>query len=1379
MLLAQPYLLLRLARYFRPVRPLIQRAALIGLALSWAALLMLQAEQTLPTWVTLAAAFLLITYFAVVEIYAAWLLIQGALTTTGITRQRLRLASLGSGLLALVFLFLGILIGILTVLPATLQPVVQPVVQLVVAPLLQVVLTLSGLSYYFGFAPPRWLRRNWQLQELHQFLRQTSNQVDQLPATVFDHLSEAALRTVGGAGTVTARWDPKAGQLQIDKAEDLPFTVLSINDSLGTPDLAWHQRQARLARVPAEVGPEVALWAAQWDARVVFIIPILSALQPWGILIVALRYEPLFAADDLELLTLLAGQAATALDHAKLIEDLQTINQSLEGRVAQRTTELAHANRALRTISDCNQVLVRAESETELLEQVCDLIVKTGGYRMTWVGYAQYDDNKSVRVAVKAGMVEGFLEAIHVSWADSEDGQAPLGAAIRTGQAQLVRVATDPINKVWRAAALERGYAACLALPFFAQGRIFGGLSIFSGDPNAFDAAEVRLLTELADDLAYGITALRTRSAHTYAEIALKEREASFRLLFANNPHPMWVFNKQTLAFLEVNDAAIQHYGYQRDEFLKMRISDIRPSEDRARLQAHLQSERPALNHSGVWRHQLKNGQLIDVEIVSNDLDYDNWPATLVVAQDVTERKRAETLILRHADRDQTLAELSRALAAVHLNYEAVLDTIAQRLSQLIGDSCIVRLISADAEWKAVVSHNPDPEQAALLHELVTGSPVRTGDDRTGPVIQTGEVPLDAVTSVEQMKNLADPKVWPLLERLPTYSLMIVPLQAQGQILGAVTLARNQPGHSYIEDDLTFMQDVTDRAALAIVNAQLYQESQYELAERQRVEAALRVREKHAQALLRLGRNLERAQTFAELLEAARTEIKTIIGFDSVWIYLFSADKRTATALVAGGDIAASVEQAENATLIVQGDGMLVEIAAAKDIVIVEDARTDNRTNKEIVERLGNRTIVNIPMRLLDEKLGSLGTGSFGAEGVRVLAESERDFLRALASRVAVSLDRIRVLNDRQQAETALRASESRFGQAFRNSPVALTITRLVDSCFIDVNESFLQLFGYSRDEIIGHRSTEIYINTDPVERAELGRQLREQGSVHNHEITLRTKPGDRLNMMLSAEMMELEGEAHILTTMIDITNRKQAETSLRDTLVKLEVNNRELQDFAYVASHDLQEPLRKIQAFGDRLKKQAGPALDEKSADYLERMQSAAGRMQALINDLLAFSRVTTKAQPFTLTDLNLIVKDVLSDLEVRIERSGGQVEVGSLPTIEADATQMRQVLQNLIGNALKFHKPEVAPIVKVYSNLHDGQCELTVADNGIGFDEKYLDRIFTPFQRLHGRGEYEGTGIGLSVVRKIVERHGGAVTAHSQPGQGATFVVTLPVKH
>lgn len=246
-----------------------------------------------------------------------------------------------------------------------------------------------------------------------------------------------------------------------------------------------------------------------------------------------------------------------------------------------------------------------------------------------------------------------------------------------------------------------------------------------------------------------------------------------------------------------------------------------------------------------------------------------------------------------------------------------------------------------------------------------------------------------------------------------------------------------------------------------------------------------------------------------------------------------------------------------------------------------------------------------------------------------------------------------------------------------------------------------------------------------------------------------------------------------------EIGLRKATEEQLRATLKELERSNRDLEQFAYSASHDLQEPLRKVVAFGSLLQEEFGPTLGATGADYVARMSNAAERMQRLINDLLTYARVTTRPSAFVTVDMNQTLRDVLSDLETRLQETQGRVETAALPMLEADPTQMSQLLQNLIGNALKFHRKDVPPVVRVYTEpARAGFARLVIQDNGIGFEDDYAEKIFGVFHRLHGLDEYAGSGIGLAVCRRIVERHGGAITGKGEPQQGARFVIDLPLK-
>jgi len=349
------------------------------------------------------------------------------------------------------------------------------------------------------------------------------------------------------------------------------------------------------------------------------------------------------------------------------------------------------------------------------------------------------------------------------------------------------------------------------------------------------------------------------------------------------------------------------------------------------------------------------------------------------------------------------------------------------------------------------------------------------------------------------------------------------------------------------------------------------------------------------------------------------------------------------------------------------------------------------------------------------------------------------------------------------------------------------------------VNPAAARITGWKEEELLG-KSEEIIFFPAKGKAGKGGSSLAkdEKGNILPEQIFYRRNGTTFPAEYLRTPIKENDKVIGAVVMFKDITERRVAEDKLSHKAAELARSNAELEQFAFVASHDLQEPLRKIQAFGDRLKVKCEAVNLDEGKDYLERMQSAAARMQTLINDLLTFSRIIRSAQPFMPVNLEAVTKEVLVDLEVRIEKSSAQIQVGKLPTIEADPTQMRQLLQNLIGNALKFQPHGSTPQIKIDAQLitrdqiqedtvfpkppptakpDDEFCVLTVQDNGIGFEEQYLEKIFAVFQRLHGRAEYEGTGVGLAVCRRITDRHAGLITAQSKPGEGSIFIIILPI--
>jgi PAS domain S-box-containing protein len=422
-----------------------------------------------------------------------------------------------------------------------------------------------------------------------------------------------------------------------------------------------------------------------------------------------------------------------------------------------------------------------------------------------------------------------------------------------------------------------------------------------------------------------------------------------------------------------------------------------------------------------------------------------------------------------------------------------------------------------------------------------------------------------------------------------------------------------------------------------------------------------------------------------------------------------------------------------------------------------------------------------IPLRFRGTVIGALSVQS---QLVGAFADLDVTALRILADQLANAIENARLFDE-------LRHSEGKYR----------TILETIEEGYYEIdlngnytfaNDALSRLIEIPKNKILGVNYQQLVETEDIDKLKEAYKLARETGiPVRGIEYKIRSKITADVRDVETSALLIRDAAANpvgIRGIVHDITARKQAEQYLIERKA-LERSNSELEQFAYVASHALQEPLRKIQAFGDRLSIKSGSTLSVESRQYLERMLDAASRSQKLINDLLSLSRIATKGQPFVPVNLAEVAREVVFDLEARIEQTGGHVEIGDLPTIEADLLQMSQLLLNLIVNGLKFHKADEKPVVKVHSEIvmetgvtagkieNIALCKIFVEDNGIGFDEKYLPRIFQPFQRLNSSGEFEGTGIGLSVCRAIAERHRGSITAKSQPEHGATFIVTLPV--
>ena len=374
-------------------------------------------------------------------------------------------------------------------------------------------------------------------------------------------------------------------------------------------------------------------------------------------------------------------------------------------------------------------------------------------------------------------------------------------------------------------------------------------------------------------------------------------------------------------------------------------------------------------------------------------------------------------------------------------------------------------------------------------------------------------------------------------------------------------------------------------------------------------------------------------------------------------------------------------------------------------------------------------------------------------------------------------LDELEALKADRGSETdeALRESERRLQLFVEHSKDAFYLHKRSGK-IIDANKHACEILGYTRDELLALSIQEIDQEINLEKHLERWEQM-VPGMPITLEGTHRRKNGTTFPVEIRLVWFESGGEQLMLGLVRDITQRRLMEEELRERTESLEQSNKELEQFAYIASHDLQEPLRMVASYTQLLSKRYKGKLDSDADDFINYAVDGANRMQMLINDLLDYSRVGTRGKEFVITEFDTVMKKTLGNLKKAIEESDAKVTIDPLPSLMVDGGQIGQLFQNLISNAIKF-RGNVPPQIHISSEKNENKWTFSVRDNGIGIDPEYSSRIFEIFQRLHSKEEYPGSGIGLAICKKIVERHGGNIWIESEPGKGTSFYFSIPIK-
>jgi PAS domain S-box-containing protein len=734
---------------------------------------------------------------------------------------------------------------------------------------------------------------------------------------------------------------------------------------------------------------------------------------------------------------------------------------------------------------------------------------------------------------------------------------------------------------------------------------------------------------------------------------------------------------------------------------------------------------------------------------------------------------------------NETLRFLSRAstILSSSLDYRETLASVARLAVPRLADWCVVDVVEEDGSLQRLAAEHQDPEKIALASLVQERYP----PDPEAPygaenVIRTGVSELVSEIPESSLDDIArDEEHRALMRELGLKSYMIVPLAARGRMLGVISFVAAESGRRYGDEDLELAEDLARRAALAVDNARLYEEAKNELAERERVQAQLRRAERRYRALV----EQMPAITYIEALDAgerdtnlvyASPQIEDLFGYSAeewmadpeLFVRLLHPEDRERV-LAADELTERTGEPFREEYRQFTRDGRILWVR--DEAILVFDDDGEPLYWQGILFDITEQKRVEEALRTQNEYLASLHETTLGLVERLDPTNLLRGILERAAALVGTSHGYI-YLEDPDDGNLEMRLGAGLFkgyvgGRIQPGEGLAGKVFESGESLTVEDYRSWehrLELFPDTIRALAGVplRSGSSATGVLALSYADPDRRFGEQ------EMELLIRFADLASVALDNARLHDSARR-------ELAARKRTERKLAALVEELRRSNAELEQFAYVASHDLQEPLRMVSSYTQLLARRYQGRLDEDADEFIGYAVDGANRMQILINDLLQYSRVGTRGKALAPTDTNMVLDAARANLRVVLEETGAMVTSDELPSVMGDPVQLSQLFQNLIGNAVKFSKEGEPPRIHIGAERRDGEWLFSVGDDGIGIEPEYLERIFVIFQRLHARNEYSGTGIGLAVCKKIVERHGGRIWVESAPGEGSTFYFTL----
>ncbi len=1058
---------------------------------------------------------------------------------------------------------------------------------------------------------------------------------------------------------------------------------------------------------------------------------------------------------------------------------------------------LARTNRALRTLSECNQTIVQATREAELLKEMCRVIVEVGGYRMAWVGFAEADNNRTVRPVAQAGIEEGYLKSAVVSWGDRERGRGPVGRAIRDGVPVVSQdILSDPSFHPWREEARRRGYASVIALPLQTDREAFGCLVIYAGEPDAFDQDETSLLKEMAADLGYAIGAVRTRAAREQAEESLRLSEERYRELVQGLDAIVWEGEADTFQFTFVSRRAKEVLGYPLKQWLQKPdfwISHLHP-EDRERTLARYKRAATEPKVQAIeYRMIAADGRLVwlrdSVRLVSKGPGRSGHLRGVMI--DITERKQAEEKLQERTTYLNCLLE-SAPLGIVILDAQGrvrMCNPAFEELFQYHQDEVAGRALD-----EFIAPENRGGEAAEFTRRVYRGQNLHAVTRRQRKDGTLVDVEVYGV-SLRANGNLIGS--YGLYQDISERKQAEKALRESERTLS--TLMSNLPGMAYrcrkdrhwtMEFVSEGCQELTGYDPSGLVGnrrisyAQIIHPDDRENVWDQ-VNVALRQKRPFRLVYRIYTANGEEKWVWEQGrgVFSSRGKLQAIEGF----IADISERKRAEERLRQSTEILrALVEASPVAIVALAPDGTVRQWNPAaerifgwseqevlgKPFPIIPPGRESDF--RALMERILQGETLSEVERQRQRKDGT-------PIDISISAAPLRDAEGYIGGVMGAMLD----VTERKRVEKRLQEHTAYLNALIENTPLAIAALDSQHRVRM-INPAFERLFQYRPAEVIGRKLEECLAPEGFAGEVVEFMQRVLAGEIVHATTRRRRKDASVVGVELyDVPLMVGEELLGIYTLYQDVTERKRAEEE-RLRFLQLQADNEALaradqlkSEFLANMSHEFRTPLNSILGFSELLL-EGGRGLSPRQREDLDIVHRKAEHLLALVNDLLDLSHIESgqvqlEPTPVRVRDCLLSLLDAFSvRLQEKALQGAVEVEPAELQLV-ADPRRLEQIVTNLLANAVRFTQQGG---ISLRAQAQDGHVLVSVQDTGVGIASQDLEHVFDKFYqaRQQAEGAKQGTGLGLAITKQLVELHGGRIWVESTPGQGTCFFFTLP---